>query len=309
MAALEANEIMVARAPKGMSRSKSNRTKWLKGPKRIEWTIEWVHEDGRKDVGQFRDDLTMMSAYGSLYSIKGQKRKRKREVDVSSMQQEKKPYLEHPEPARADTQGKSASLPSPPKSPTNPGAAQEKDRQTAAISTDEGCLEPAPEVMKGANQLSSTEKDDSWHNAPKINGSHVAQPPADEIDDNITSEPLSFYLHTPSLPCKQTVLAPITPTTTISSALRTRLVLEYPTIYVFQRHFNDDLPEKYIREEDFYKMSKKERIEQLDEGEIVENLNYMDRRIEKIDDDAEPVVPRLDEKRLLEVLGKDLGGR
>ena len=309
MAALEANEVMVARAPKGMSRSKSNRTKWLKGSKRIEWTVEWVHEDGRKDVGQFKDDLTMMDAYDSLYSIKGQKRKRKREVDVRSTQQEKKQNLEHPEPAGADTQRDSATLPSPPKSPPNPNTAPEEDRQAADIGTDGGASEAGPEVTKSADQISSTGKHDFRHNQTKIEGDDVAEPLPGETDKNITSQPLSFYLHTPSLPCKQTVLAPITLDTTISSALRTRLVLEYPTIYVFQRHFNDDLPEKYIREEEFYKKSSKERIEQLDEGEIIENLNYTDRRIEKIDDDVEPVIPRLDKKRLLEVLGKDLGGR
>ena len=309
MAALEANEVMVARAPKGMSRSKSNMTRWLKGSKRLEWTVEWVHEDGKREVGQFKDDLTMMDAYDYLHSAKDQKRKRKREVDERSVQQEKKVHLDHTEPAGAERQGESASLPSPPKSPTRPGAAPEKNRQPTDIGTDGGLSEPAPEVTESADQLSSTEKGDSRHNAPKLNGGDVAQPTLDGAEDGITSKPLSFYLHTPSLPCKQTVLAPITPETTISSALRTRLVLEYPTIYVFQRHFNDDLPEKYIREEDFYKMSKKERIEQLDEGEIVENLNYMDRRLEKIDDDVEPVIPRLDEKRLLEVLGKDLGGR
>ena len=306
---MEANEVMVARAPKGMSRSKSNRTRWLKGSKRLEWTIEWMHEDGKKEVGQFMDDMTMKDAYDYLYSVKDQKRKRKREGNERSTQQEKKLHLEHHEPAGAETQGESASLPSPPKSPPNPGAAQEKSRQAADISTDWGLSEPASEVTKSADQLSSTEKGDSRHNTLKIDGGDVAQPPPDKIDEHITTEPLSFYLHTPSLPCKQTVLAPITPETTISSALRTRLVLEFPTIHVFRRHFNDDLPEKYIREEDFYKMSTKERIEQLDEGEIVENLNYVDRRIEKIDDDVEPVIPRLDEKRLLEVLGKDLGGR
>ena len=300
---------MVARAPKGMSRSKSNKTKWLKGSKRLEWTIEWVHEDGKKEVVQFKDDLTMSSAYGCLNSVKGQKRKRKRGEEEHSTQQEKKLHLEHAEAAGADTQGKSASLPSPPRSPTNPHTAQEEDRQPADISTDEGSSRPGPGGTKSADQLSSTEQGDFQHDAPKIDGDDVSEPPAHTIDKYITPEPLSFYLHTPSLPCKQIVLAPITPTTTISSALRTRLVLEYPTIYVFQRHFNDDLPEKYIREEDFYKLSNKERIKQLDEGEIVENLSYMDRRIEKIDDDVEPVVSKLDEKRLLEVLGKDLGGR
>lgn len=309
MAALEANEVMVARAPKGMSRSKRNMTKWLKGLKRLEWTIEWVHEDGKKEVGQFRDDMTMMSAYESLYSMKERKRKRKRERKEDSMPQEKKLRLEHPEPAEADKQGKAATLPSPPTSPTSPNTAQEGDRQAGDFNPDGGPSESDSEVTKKADRLSSTEKDGSEHHEPEINGGDESIPPPDKIDENVPSEPLSFYLHTPSLPCKQTVVAPITPTTTISSALRTRLVLEYPTIYVFHRYFNDDLPEQYIREEDFYKMSNKQRIEQLDEGEIVENLNYMDRRIQKIDDDVEPVMSKLDERRLLEVLGKDLGGR
>ena len=87
-AALSKNEVMVMRAPKGMSRSKANRTRWLKGAKVLEWTVEWVHGDGRKELRQCKDDVTVMKAYESLESVKRESRKRKRgEVGMDALEE------------------------------------------------------------------------------------------------------------------------------------------------------------------------------------------------------------------------------
>ena len=113
--------------------------------------------------------------------------------------------------------------------------------------------------------------------------------------------PLSFHLHHPSLPSSHPVLIPLPSDATLSTSLTNRLVLEFPTIYVLHQRPGDKLPEKFISEEDFFARAEKELEEELEEGEV---------RVEKVGeaDDVGVNEENVDEKRLLEVLGKDLGG-
>lgn len=108
---------------------------------------------------------------------------------------------------------------------------------------------------------------------------------------------LNFYLHRPHTPSSQpTILIPLPPSETLSSALRGRVVLEFPTIYVLNESI-DNLRAGFVTEEEYLKAQKKEDLvfktdgvedeEELEEGEI----------------DVEGI----DEKKVLEVLRRDLG--
>lgn len=126
--------------------------------------------------------------------------------------------------------------------------------------------------------------------------------------------PLSFHLHHPSLPSRHPVLIPLAPSTTLSSALTNRLVLEFPTIYVLHQHPGEGLPEGFISEEEFFRMKvvggKKGGIEVVvEEGGVGggKEEGSWGGGVEEIrrgfnGDGA------VDERRLIEVLGRDLEG-
>ncbi|KAL9585480.1 MAG: hypothetical protein Q9212_001513 [Teloschistes hypoglaucus] len=62
-AAIQQNRVIVDRAPKGMSRQKQNNTYWDSRKKRIVWTVEWVHKDGSREIGQCPDSEALNVAY------------------------------------------------------------------------------------------------------------------------------------------------------------------------------------------------------------------------------------------------------
>lgn len=108
-----------------------------------------------------------------------------------------------------------------------------------------------------------------------------------------------FYLHAPCLPSPRPVLIPLPPEATLTDFLRSRLVLEFPTIYV-----GYDPPEKlgndYILEEDFsmriqekeYREKIEARLTGREEGQVIESLDQVEDTV--------------DERKLEEVLRRDL---
>ncbi|KAL2862189.1 zinc finger HIT domain-containing protein [Aspergillus lucknowensis] len=113
---------------------------------------------------------------------------------------------------------------------------------------------------------------------------------------------LFFYLHRPRTATKQPVLSPLAVDTTLTDALRGRVVLEFPTIYVLQKPLEEDRPEeeksKFMLEGEYL------RTHQDTEAEGDEGSEYTD---------TQPLfgvvdIPDLDEGKVLEVLKKDLVG-
>lgn len=113
--------------------------------------------------------------------------------------------------------------------------------------------------------------------------------------------PLSvhFYLHAPRLPSPRPVLIPLPPEATLTGSLRSRLVLEFPTIYVRHEPL-DNLGKDYISEEAFsmrmqaaeYRETIEARLTGKEEGQVIEKL--------------EPVEDNVDERKLEGVLKRDL---
>lgn len=113
---------------------------------------------------------------------------------------------------------------------------------------------------------------------------------------------VTFHLHHPSLPSKHPVLIPLSPDSILATSLTNRLVLEFPTIYVLPRQSNDKLPEGFISEEDFFATTKKGLIKELVEGDQLNSgMNALDDERGRGLEEGE-----VDQRRLLEVLGKDL---
>jgi len=122
-----------------------------------------------------------------------------------------------------------------------------------------------------------------------------------------TSQPappisVAFCLHHPSLPSKHPVLITLSPDSTLATSLTNRLVLEFPTIYVLHRQPDGKLPEGFISEEDFFATTKKELIEEMVGGDqAISNMDVAGGGMRGELEDGE-----VDQRRLLEVFGKDL---
>ncbi|KAL8691200.1 MAG: hypothetical protein Q9218_003527 [Villophora microphyllina] len=65
-AAIQQNRVIVDRAPRGMSRQKRNKTHWDSGKQHIVWTVEWVHRDGSRQIGQCPDSQPLNAAYARI---------------------------------------------------------------------------------------------------------------------------------------------------------------------------------------------------------------------------------------------------
>ena len=269
-AAYERIMIIVAKAPKGMSREKNNGTRWRNDLGCLEWTIEWVHANGKRQLSRTRDNLPVAEAYEAVLHPRVYKKRKRKAEDATE---------EIPGKIVGPSQSRNVTLPDVKTEDFKNGKENDSHNQPSETPTDK-----PPETEESSETAMEKEV--------QANGTTP-----------LAKEPtLSFYLHTPSLPSRHPVLAPLEADTNLSTALRNRLVLEYPTIYIFNQMPDEPLPDGYLTEQQYYDMSIKERFGDLDEGEIVEDVGN-----EGDLEDPASLVKKLDERKLLEVLEKDIG--
>lgn len=110
-----------------------------------------------------------------------------------------------------------------------------------------------------------------------------------------------FYLHRPRTPTKQAVLIPLAPAMTLTSALRGRTVLEFPTIYILP-----DSPDT-IRAEDTENarfLLEDEYLQTIGPEKEEESTGQQGQ--DDAQDQAAVDLGQVDEKKVLEVLKQDL---
>ena len=267
-AGIERAGAIVQRAPTGMSRSNTNDTHWLKGSQCMEWTVEWIHPDGMKELGQCREDEAVAKVYKALLQAKPRKRRRgaqKHHQSGSKKQRSNKTNI-------SDSPCQKTSI----KETTEELGIE--DANLDSIAKLEGKMLPKMETEGKA----------------AFDNKKVAPPSPLSADAN-----KCFYLHTPCLPSKQTVVTQLNPSDTLSTCLRLRVVLEYPTIYVLKKSHADLLPDTFITEAEHYNNARKEKIEELEDGEVEE--------IQPVYQQEEhSIFEKMNEKKLLDVLGMDL---
>jgi hypothetical protein len=111
--------------------------------------------------------------------------------------------------------------------------------------------------------------------------------------DDLLSD-LNFYLHCPNTPSAIKSLIPINPNATIADVVKERLLLEFPTIFILYDP-PEMLPEPFILEADYAK-----RYD--DQAALIPSTGETDGTTEK----QEQATSQVDERRLMEVLQKDL---
>jgi hypothetical protein len=111
--------------------------------------------------------------------------------------------------------------------------------------------------------------------------------------DDLLSD-LNFYLHCPNTPSAIKSLIPINSDATIADVVKERLLLEFPTIFILYDP-PEMLPEPFILEADYA-----ERYD--DQAALIPSTDEADGTTEK----QERATSQIDERRLMEVLQKDL---
>jgi hypothetical protein len=192
---LRDNGVVVHKAPIGMARQKANQTRFIAKSKRIVWSVEWVVE-GEKRIAEVDESRTLEEAYKELMVEKereGKKRKRTQD-DAASKAQKQKVQTEKLEVEETKMEGATAELES------------------------EGVTKEIPTIAPSADEAKPTD-------APQ------EQQPSEEAAS--PQETTHFYLHKPHTSSTNTVLIPLDATTTLTTALHQKHVLEFPTIYAF----------------------------------------------------------------------------
>ncbi|KAH0267498.1 hypothetical protein KCU91_g10054, partial [Aureobasidium melanogenum] len=193
--------IVVHKAPIGMARQKANQTRFIQKSKRIVWSVEWVVA-GEKRVVEVDESRTIEEAWREFVVEKereNKKRKRTQEDGGGKMQKQKV------QAEKSDVEeSKTSSV---------EGATTDAEPATEAegATTNDAPIAPSTEEI--------TAEDASQQ-----------QPPKEDISTQGTTH---FYLHKPHTSSTSTVLIPLDPTTTLTTALHQKHVLEFPTIYAF----------------------------------------------------------------------------
>ncbi|KAB8261819.1 hypothetical protein BDV32DRAFT_157814 [Aspergillus pseudonomiae] len=252
--------VTVLRAPRGMSRNKANASKWMPKNKCLNWSVEWIASDGEKRIRLCLESSTLAEAYDRSFPLSKEEREQKKKDQESKSEE-------------VDVNS-SEQLP---------------DTRDPTPSTAEATPQETPKEAVLPNPESETRPDITPQDQPT------------QSTDKITSHRnLYFYLHRPRTSTKQPVLVPLSPTATLTSALRDRTVLEFPTIYILS-----DSPDALSSEEENAKfLLEKDYLRMQPQGETESG--------ETSEADGEQLAPgsvdisNVDEKRVLEVLQKDL---
>ncbi|GMG10542.1 unnamed protein product [Aspergillus oryzae] len=230
----------------------------------LNWTVEWIAPDGERRHRLCLELLTLAEAYDRSFPLSKEER-----------EQQKKDQESKSEQVDVDS---SEQLP---------------DTHDLTPSTAEAT--PHETVPQG-DVLPNPGNDTKPDIAPEISKDQ----PTHSTDEITSHRDLYFYLHRPRTSTKQPVLVPLSPTATLTSALRGRTVLEFPTIYILSDSPNtlssEDENTKFLLEKDYLRTQPQGEIES---GETSET------------DGDQPApgsvdISNLDEKKVLEVLQKDL---
>jgi hypothetical protein len=225
------------------------------GKKGVMWTVEWVCYDGQKRMINISEQRTVEEAFVAAFGKKTVRRL-KRRVSMSGADKEW------------------------------PRSQRQKVEETP--NKDEGHT-AEPMVSNGYTGKEPPTQPDAKEQSP----SQVEQ---EEQKDEASSGPiLHYYLSKPNTTSKVKCLIPVKAGSTLQEMLRSKTLLEFPTLYARQEPL-DALPPPFVTEDD-YNMKYGTDVgppppiftpkEELEDGEIND-------------------IAKIDEEKVLEVLQQDL---
>jgi len=238
--AIQAAQVTIERAPKGMSRQKQNKTHWLPRLKCVEWSVEWLHADYSSHLDLVKDDMPLWQAHLFLTRrLSREPKKRKREAD---------------EPNPSTTfDGKL-------ESGTSQSHNRTKDTTNEAFTTenvsfkDHDSARPENSPLAGASAAENgvEEITDTKHDLPsplQSNSVKLEEVPKWKAGD-ADSAGNYYYLVKPRARSNCKILVPLSPGDVLSECLKQQTVLEFPTIQVLSCP-PAEIPNDYLLERDY----------------------------------------------------------
>ena len=267
----------------------------------LNWTVEWVHPDGKKTMDKLWETQCISAAYDDHLRHLDPSRPRKKRKSDHGPREKQKPSHKHEDltasvsfvPVNGPVHD--ATTEAQPVNSSRKSPLDKRKREEGEFNADHNA--------EGENQNISIVTGPSELGVLQ-HSAHIPGPSEDSpAIIPAPKEDFNFYLHHPSLPSRHPVLIPLPPDAKLATALTNRLVLEFPTIYVLPGKLEGTLPEGLVSEEDFFASAKKELIAEVGGGDPLEG-GFEGVAEERRADDFED--GEVNEGRLLEVLGKDL---
>lgn len=248
-------------------------TKFFCRHKCLSWTVEWITADGVKTV---RNAVLETCSVAEAYDRCCPRSKGQEPTPVSVKTEQEKG--DHTEITNTDTDNI--------KSPSSHDATTKSDDTT----------EPRPD-QPSVSEPSGPPAEKSTETCTEVVdyvSSHSIAPYRD----------LYFYLHRPRTSTKKPVIAPLLQSATLSTILRNRTVLEFPTIYALpesaERILANQEDSPYIMEEEYLRTAGPEETRQS------KAIDEDDAAIENPIPDSSVNLHSVDENKVLEVLKQDL---
>ncbi|KAL4756466.1 zinc finger HIT domain-containing protein [Aspergillus foveolatus] len=214
--------VRVIKAPKGMSRAKMNGSRWHTKQKCLQWTIEWVTDNGTRRMN-CAETLTVAEAYDRAFPLTREERQLRTEESTSTSEPE---LASAQELAKESTQETKNNVE--PDKNAEPTQSQSQTHQPpkSDIPVSESTLETAQQHVLPPNNHPTPAQGDTTQSTSEL--------PSPSTEPPLPHRSVFFYIHRPRTATKRPVLAPVSPGMTLTSALQDRVVLEFPTIYVLQ---------------------------------------------------------------------------
>lgn len=282
---LEERRVIVEKAPLGMSRQRSNRSRILKKwvtevapsstkantilSKQLLWTVEWLMHDDTCHLDEVLEDVPISLAYSQLMQRKANKaykaEKRKREVKPD------------------DETSVLRTLPQPPQATGEDVHSHDAISQAQAAGAEERV------------DLAASDVDDA---KPQSAQDSEGNSPAQSL--TVVPSDVHFYLVKPQTRGSRHVLIPLQPEDTLETCLGQQVVLEFPSIQVLPQSA-EQLSGRYVLETDYFKSS---QLVSTQAG--LPHTDALSSREDREHDNGAAQVA-LNEQKLLEVLKQDLG--
>ncbi|KAF1817060.1 hypothetical protein P152DRAFT_510367 [Eremomyces bilateralis CBS 781.70] len=274
-------QVIWERAPKGMARRKMNQSHYLNRSKRIRWMVEWIHDDGSKRLGHMIENESLADGYRAMIEPKESRSSKKR------------------------------------KRPSEGEGPVHNESQDGNLPPDQS-LQPEPNEVEVAKQPDQPTSEPTPSQGPDANldtaGSRLnahSTDPEDLIDEGPPSHfpDRHFYLLMPQTPGKHTVLVPLSAQTILSEALRGRVIMEFPTIYVLPQ-LPEELPEPFALESKYLRITREQEEEVrgfFGDLDPLPNAATGNSEFSGVSTDVDNSRQNLD-GTLAETLAKDVGG-
>ena len=273
---LASNRIIVDRAPKGMSRQKSNHTRSTNNGNII-WTVEWIDGDGKREI---HEDCSASESVSSLYAAfqtrkrhpdnvkseggqRGTKRRRK-QIQSSPQAQGEKQDQSQSQLMKIEEQAEEPSA-----SKLIPIEAEEFQLQRNSIidigEDVDGKHEPkaqepdAQPILKEEGDIKTEPVDEGLPTPDAVSKLSLSTTivKSEEPFDQPTPPPANYYyLLKPGTMCASRVLIQLSPESSLTESLQDQRVREYPTIYMLPDP-PDNLRVGFMLEKEYKKIARR----------------------------------------------------